>query len=244
MQKDYKMSVPLKNNGENRSGLMLMLGGVAIGIGVGLVMYLLSNYQGDSTVSNLADNAKSDVKIDNISEAIDEKKVVSDNAIEQISHSMINASKKNEQAALFEFYALLPELEVIVPGDNYRADPGSTGSHHTSKDPYAVQTAKIEAKIAKIKTKEAKAAPEPKKLTKKGRYTLQIASYRNASQASSTLNKLKSMGLHGHIQLATVKNASYHRVILGPESDLKIVDSWRSQLASIGIITQLKPRKY
>mgnify|MGYP001814293482 FL=1 len=130
----------------------------------------------------------------------------------------------------FVFYSELPEMEVIVPEEEIRASvaqpppiipkqPESTGQPEgTGQQPATVS-----------------ARPAPPAETS----YLQAGSFRGADQADRFKAKLALMGFETDIQTITINNKdTYHRVRVGPYSDLRTLDKARSRLRKEGIETR------
>jgi len=90
----------------------------------------------------------------------------------------------------FEFYSILPDLEVIVPD----APPGQEPPDDADD---AVST-----------------APDPE-----GTYFLQVGSFQKAEQADRMKAQVLLLGLDVEIQTVTVNGERWHRVRIGPYAD-------------------------
>ena len=111
----------------------------------------------------------------------------------------------------FDFYTLLPEMEVLVPEQEITGRP--------------------EQGVRQVE--------QP------GTYFLQVGSFRNAEQADRLKAELALLGLETSIQTITVDNATtWHRVRVGPYSDLDALNLARRQLNQRGIestLVKVKP---
>ena len=109
----------------------------------------------------------------------------------------------------FDFYTLLPEMEVIVP----------------------------EQEIS------GKAEQGVKKIEEPGTYFLQVGSFRNGEQADRFRAELSMLGLETSIQKVTINNTdstdTFHRVRVGPFSDLEVLNRARRTLNKRSIDNQL-----
>ncbi len=102
----------------------------------------------------------------------------------------------------FDFYALLPELEVVVPENRShpsRASPGET-----------------------VPPIPAGGATGP--------YILQAGSFQHAQEADSLKANLALLGIEADIQKVTVDSNAWHRVRIGPFTDLAQLNEVREQL--------------
>jgi cell division protein FtsN len=121
----------------------------------------------------------------------------------------------------FEFYAILPEMEVVVPEEE------------------------IQASIAQPAPKPApKPAPVAKKSTRKQPaalkeiYYLQAGSFSGAAQADRFKAKLAMMGFETDVQTITINGKdTRHRVRVGPFRNLTTLQQARSKLDKQGIDT-------
>ncbi|MGD8379163.1 MAG: SPOR domain-containing protein [Gammaproteobacteria bacterium] len=70
------------------------------------------------------------------------------------------------------------------------------------------------------------------KVDKPGRYILQVGSFRNESDADKLRARLALLGVEASIQQVTIDNSeTWHRVRVGPISDLNKLNSIRRRLA-------------
>jgi cell division protein FtsN len=108
----------------------------------------------------------------------------------------------------FEFYKILPEMEVVVPEDEERA--------LTSRPPQ--------------KPADTGAAPN------KDRYLLQVASFQNHADADRLKAQLALLGLEAGIQTVEIRDGqTWHRVRVGPFSDRTEITAVRERLRTNGI---------
>jgi len=119
----------------------------------------------------------------------------------------------------FQFYDILPELEVVVPNDELGPPPKVSTAPAPTTEP----------KPAEAATKPpAEDAPA-------GSYLLQVASFRNAADAERLKAKLALKGIQTQVQQVTINGKdTYHRVRAGPFQGKQAVNQARSQLASNG----------
>ena len=108
----------------------------------------------------------------------------------------------------FDFYTILPEMEVVVPKD----EP-------TTAPPPQRDTP----------------SPEPSAAARES-YILQVGSFRRHSDADRLKARLALMGIEASIQKVTIDNKdTYHRVRSGPYRNRQDLDRVRSQLKREGI---------
>jgi cell division protein FtsN len=121
----------------------------------------------------------------------------------------------------FDFYTLLPEMEVVVPEEEI-ASPQATAVHNPP----------VESRPApKSEATRTAAAAVPTET-----YLLQVGSFRNGKQAERFRAELAMLGLQTSIQQVTIDNKdTYHRVRVGPFQDTSSLNSARSRLSKQGI---------
>jgi cell division protein FtsN len=124
----------------------------------------------------------------------------------------------------FQFYDILPELEVVVPNDELGPLPKAKGPA-PPPEPLA-------------QTKPGDAQPPtkpPAEDAPAGSYLLQVASFRTAADADRLKAQLALKGINVQVQQVTINGKdTYHRVRAGPFQGKQAVNQARSQLASSG----------
>ena len=115
----------------------------------------------------------------------------------------------------FEFYKILPEMEVVVREEKEGAWPAQPPR------PPASTTAPAPA-------------PQPEPI--KGRYLLQVASFPRHADADRLKAQLALLGLQATIQTVEIHGGqTWHRVRVGPFSDRGEIASVRQRLQANGI---------
>jgi cell division protein FtsN len=115
----------------------------------------------------------------------------------------------------FDFYTLLPELEVVVP--EHQTKPRATTGGASP-----AQTATASAT---------------------GAYILQAGSFQRADEADSLKANLALLGVQANIETVTVDDNTWHRVRIGPYADLAKLNQVREQLARNQIDTVLLKKR-
>jgi cell division protein FtsN len=116
----------------------------------------------------------------------------------------------------FDFYTLLPEMEVMVPDDEIALPAVSPAPALTQAAPPA---------------RETKTDNRPAAVTPRETYLLQVGSFRNGEQAERFKAELALLGLETSIQKVTIDNKdTYHRVRVGPFHDSGALNHARSLL--------------
>ena len=111
----------------------------------------------------------------------------------------------------YDFYSVLPEMEVVVPDAEVKSAAAATPTPATAGD--APPGASVQ------------------------RYVLQAASFRSMNDADAMKAKLTLLGIGAPVtvQAVNVNGVEYFRVRLGPYADLRAVDSAKRSLESNGI---------
>lgn len=113
--------------------------------------------------------------------------------------------KSNAVEPIFEFYSLLPEMEVVVD---------------KPKSPKRV-----------IVTSPAQTTITSNSSEEKIRYMLQVGSFKNASDADTHRAKLAFLGIESKVQTVTIdKKDTWHRVQVGPIIGRVKADKLKKQL--------------
>lgn len=126
------------------------------------------------------------------------------------------ASTSPREKTRFEFYSLLPEMEVVVPESEVavRATPSPSIKKDAAKD--------------RKETGKRRTAP--------ARYILQAGAFRSLADADRLRASLALAGLEATIQTVSVDgNEKWHRVRLGPYADVESLNSTRTRLRRASI---------
>jgi cell division protein FtsN len=117
---------------------------------------------------------------------------------------------KDSKRPQYDFFTVLPEMEVVVPEQELsaraRPEADAAGSAAQGAD-----------------TGDG-AASGPS-------YVLQVGSFRAASDADQLKARLALLGVVAQVQTVTVNDATWHRVRVGPLSGARQADEMRSRLA-------------
>jgi cell division protein FtsN len=187
MPADYKSRVTSKQK-KSLPGYVWLLSGLAIGLFIAFIVYLDKQPENENDFGSAVQLELEKLK--------QQAKAPSKNEKATAKNS---TSEKKEQK--FNFYTILPELEVLIPEDETR--PPETKSN----------TATSTNKTANSSTNNA-AKPVPAK-----QYILQVGSFQNLADAEKLKANLAFLGLEADIQHVTVNNQSWHRVRTGPYRD-------------------------
>ncbi len=110
----------------------------------------------------------------------------------------------------FDFYKILPELEVVIP-DNIVQNNNADTSNPTPPPPQVT-------------------TQEPIKLDSESNYILQVGSFKSHAEADKLKATLALLGVEASIQKVTVDTTAWHRVRIGPFKDRSSLNSTRRQL--------------
>jgi len=112
-----------------------------------------------------------------------------------------------EEGARFDFYSILPTLEVVIPDQEIYQQTDGSGEKQ-----------------------------QIKAIKKPGRYLLQAGSFKKAVEAERVRAELALLGIESHIENVTINNTdTWHRVRIGPFDDNKKLDKVRNRLLDNGV---------
>ncbi len=176
------------------SPLLAMSLGLGIGLTVAVYVYLSLQPKGGDTASTPASEVAAKPSAESV-----------------IKKSASNATEsEEEQGSRFDFYSILPKLEVVIPDQEIMESSDKGESGHSK--------------------------PTLKPIDQPGRYLLQAGSFRNSSDAERVRAELALLGVESHIETVTINNSdTWHRVRIGPFDDNKKLDKVRNRLLDNGV---------
>jgi len=157
------------------------LSGLAIGLFVAFIVYLDKQPETDKDFGSAVQQELK--KLKQQANKKDSKKIVALNT----------AKNKEKKEPKFNFYTILPELEVLIPESETR--PPETKNNATANGRISNSTNK--------------------------QYVLQVGSFQNLNDAEKLKANLAFLGLEANIQHVTVNRQAWHRVRTGPYRDKK-----------------------
>ena len=174
MPRDYKTRATAKKK-KSLPGYVWLLSGLGIGLFIAFIVYLDKQPE---TNKNFGDAVQQELKkLKQQANKKDSKKTT-------VATTQKHAEKKEPK---FNFYTILPELEVLIPESETR--PPET----------------------KNKTSNNKNTRATNK-----QYVLQVGSFQNLDDAEKLKANLAFLGLQANIQHVTVNRQAWHRVRTGP----------------------------
>ena len=130
----------------------------------------------------------------------------------------------------FDFYTLLPEMEVVVP----EQEAPAAAKQSPPPPPKTAPVMETKPATTKPPTQETAVAARPDRAT--AGYYLQVGSFRNGAQAERVKAELALLGMQTSIHKVTLNSKdTYHRVRIGPFPDLGTLDKTRQALKKKGI---------
>jgi cell division protein FtsN len=181
MPSDYKSRLNKKQK-KSLPGYLWLLSGLAIGLFVAFIIYL------DKQPEN---NTDFGTAVQMELEKLKNKK----NKTVAKETTAIAKKDKEKKEPKFNFYTILPELEVLIPENETR--PPDTKPETTSTN-------------TNTNTNKSKPSSTGKQ------YILQVGSFQNLQDAEKLKANLAFLGLAAEVQHVTVNHQAWHRVRTGP----------------------------
>lgn len=127
-------------------------------------------------------------------------------------------AEAKEKRKNYDFYSVLPEMEVVIPDAEISAK--------------ARDEAKARAQAANPTTPAPATTTAP---SASSRYLLQAGSYPTPKAADEVKARLAMLGFNAQVQPVTINGKTWNRVRLGPYSSAGDLESAKSALADNGI---------
>ncbi|MDZ3823274.1 MAG: SPOR domain-containing protein [Pseudoxanthomonas sp.] len=128
------------------------------------------------------------------------------------------AEEAPARATTYDFYTVLPEMEVLIPDAELKAQ--------VRAETPAAGTAAAGTTPADATATSAPAAT---------RYRLQAGSFRDPRPAEEAKARLALLGISASVQSVNVNGNTFHRVYVGPYASAAEVDRVKRQLADNGV---------
>jgi cell division protein FtsN len=133
--------------------------------------------------------------------------------------TLTKEEKKIQEEISFDFYRMLPELEIVVP-ENIKPQP--------------IRKALLTPKSTPVvKTLQVKVREKIESLP--GSYYLQTGSFTAVDEADRMKARLSLLGFEVSIQKVNVNGRNYQRVRIGPFAQLPVFQDAKNMLTSNGI---------
>jgi len=225
MSRDYKHRATRKKKRAKVSPWIGVLAGLLIGLFVAFLVYIKSQTKPGEPVYIQ----------ETLPPATDSQEDVRD--VRKDEADVSSAPPKPR----FDFYTLLPEMEVVIPEEEITESLKQTPPPPVVPPPVTKPaTADAPPPQAAVKPAvPAKPAPPPKPAPKpapSGTYYLQVGSFSESAKADRFRAELAMMGMQTSIQKVTINNKdTYHRVRVGPFGTLNELDKTRQRLKKKGI---------
>ena len=140
-----------------------------------------------------------------------------------VGHSIGVDSTTPPAKPKFEFYTLLPEMEVVVPDEDLAA-PGPAPAESSG-------TAEVPTSAAV----EDDAPGDTDPALKSGHYILQVASFRSMKDADGLKAQLTLLGFQPVVQTVAINSdEKWHRIRIGPYADRDSLEAARVRLRADG----------
>ena len=140
-----------------------------------------------------------------------------------VGHSIGVDSAAPPAKPKFEFYTLLPEMEVVVPDEDLAAPaPAPAESSAAAETPTSAAA-------------EDDAPTDTDPALKSGHYILQVASFRSVKDADGLKAQLTLLGFQPVVQTVAINSdEKWHRVRIGPYADRDSLEAARIRLRADG----------
>ena len=147
-----------------------------------------------------------------------------------VGHSIGVDSTEPPPKPKFEFYTLLPEMEVVVPDEDLPAPGPASAESSATTESGAADTEPPGGTTAEAdKQKDSETALAP------GHYILQVASFRSMNDADSLKAQLTLLGFQPVVQTVAINSdEKWHRVRIGPYADRDALEAARIRLRADG----------
>lgn len=207
MTRDFKQNETAAAS--SQYGISWVLGGIAVGLLAGAVVYALMS-QPDLGFFSLPGSKST--------QQTTQQPITTPPASTLTTQSQPTLADKppEDNRPGFSYHAVLPQLELDVP----IAAPRETAPANQQQLPQIEQ---------------ATAEQQPQTVNNQGRYMFQLGAYRNRNQAVQMQRRARQNGMNTRVESAQVNGQTWYRVRLGPTDNLQIVNRWKQRLGSMGI---------
>jgi cell division protein FtsN len=136
----------------------------------------------------------------------------------------------------FDFYTILPEMEVVIPEEELTAKTPSS-AFRPEEQPAATAHERVPEKPAAASIPpQSQPQPAVKPATSSGgNYFLQSGTFNTMDQAERLKAQLALLGLGASVQKVTINKNTIHRVRVGPFRDYTTLNEARALMRQHGI---------
>lgn len=139
--------------------------------------------------------------------------------------AVADATKPPAPKKTFDFYSVLPEMEVVIPDAELSAKAKAEQARQA--------LAASQAQAHPAGTPAGAAPPVPAEAG--NGYMLLAGSYADAHAADEAKAKLALLGVVARVQPVTINGKTWNRVMLGPYADASATETAKKTLADNGI---------
>jgi cell division protein FtsN len=125
-----------------------------------------------------------------------------------------------------------PQRRAASPADS---DTGTAASESGERYDFYEMLPKFEVVVPEKDREVKRDIPGAARIERPGVYVLQAGSYRNQADAERVSAQLKLQGIDAKVQRVAVDNDVWHRVRVGPISDLTELNKVRKQLQAADV---------
>lgn len=159
---------------------------------------------------------------------------------------------QEKKEPVFDFYKVLPELDVVVDGIQSESEPKPEQKlvpvieEHLVTQVIAPERASVSQNPVPPKdppaarSELAAVSPQP---AGTGEYLLQAGSFRKTGDADRMRGELLLNGFESHIQSVVINGNTWYRVHVGPFASKQLAETTRTELAELGMAAIVKQHK-
>lgn len=148
------------------------------------------------------------------------------------------AEQDDENSPYFDFYAVLPDMEVVVPKEDMPKSSSSSSKDSSSSNVAKAKPIEEPKESSSSKKDDDDKLDDEVKPDKKGNYMLQAGSFKSNEDAERRRAELGMQNLQAKVQPVELDSGdTWHRVMIGPYEDVDSMHTAKEKLASAGIET-------
>lgn len=208
MTRDFKQNETTAPSGQY--GISWVLGGIAVGLLAGAVVYALMSRPEMVNLSlpGLGQQSQAAQQVG--------QPPASTLANTTRTPATLADQTPEDSRPGFSYHAVLPQLELDVPVAAPREAAPTNQQQLPSLEPAGTE--------------------QPQQaVNAQGSYMFQLGAYRNRNQAVQMQQRARQNGMNTRVESAQVNGQTWYRVRLGPTNNLQIVNRWRQRLNGMGI---------